>query len=187
MPLPSGARGGGHPEAHPTSPSSFPLILSEATFSSFTRSPQASLPSSPLTFELNIPSSPWTGIFYTSPNVVFVYISPCSTGNSSLRPLPRSIVFRGGGGKFFFWRISLVSSSSFFSFFNSIWDERHWFFAKILIFFRIFKTRSNFRSSSKEDDTRGWILRVSIHETRLGAFEPGQPCWMFKVWEHVSG
>lgn len=187
MPLPSSRReggGGGHPEAHPTSSPS-PRILSEATFSSFTRSPQASPPlPPPLTFELNIPSSPWTGIFYTSPNVVFVYIS---TGNSSLRPLLRSIVFRGGRGR---GKFSLANRLSLIFFFSSFlfqyFDMERRFFWKILIF-PIFRNYYKLTQFSLEmwkkigkDKFYEWF------DTR-DMFKPGQPCWVFKVWKHVSG
>lgn len=141
-------------------------------------------PLPPLTFELNIPSSPWTGIFYTSPNVVFVYIS---TGNSSLRPLLRSIVFRGGRGR---GKFSLANRLSLIFFFSSFlfqyFDMERRFFWKILIF-PIFRNYYKLTQFSLEmwkkigkDKFYEWF------DTR-DMFKPGQPCWVFKVWKHVSG
>lgn len=132
--------GGGIQKRTPSS-----RILSETTFSSFTRSPQASLPSSsPLTFELNIPSSPWTGIFYTSPNVVFVYVSRVPRG-TRVYGLCYGVSSFEEGEVNSFWRMSLV----FFFFLFQYGTTNFW---KILIF-RIFKLDYIF--AREGDDTKG--------------------------------
>lgn len=122
------AGGGGHPEAHPLLSYTFrnDVLLFYALAAGL--SPLL-LP--PLTFELNIPSSPWTGIFYTSPNVVFVYVSRVPRG-TRVYGLCYGVSSFEEGEVNSFWRMSLVF---FFFFLFQYGTTSFW---KILIF-RIFK------------------------------------------------
>lgn len=99
---PRAGGGGQHPEAHPTY-LPHPLVYFQKRrsllfYALASRRPLSPPPPPrPLTFELNIPSSPWTGIFYTSPNVVFVY-SPCTPRGTRVHCLTSIILFSGGRG-----------------------------------------------------------------------------------------
>lgn len=170
MPLPSSRRGRASRSAPP------PRILSETTFSSFTRSPQASLPSSsPLTFELNIPSSPWTGIFYTSPNVVFVYVSRVPRG-TRVYGLCYGVSSFEEGEVNSFWRMSLV----FFFFFCSNMGRRvfgkFWFFE-----FSNSTTFSLVKETIRKDKFYEWFrytrrARCSNRVSHVGCSKFGNTC-----------
>lgn len=157
------AGGGGHPEAHPLLSYTFrnDVLLFYALAAGL--SPLLL----PLTFELNIPSSPWTGIFYTSPNVVFVYVSRVPRG-TRVYGLCYGVSSFEEGEVNSFWRMSLV----FFFFFVPIWDDE---FLENFDFSN-FQTRLHFRSwrrryerinSTSGFDTRD-VLGVQTGSAMLG-------------------
>lgn len=124
---PRAGGGGQHPEAHPTY-LSHPLVYFQKRrsllfYALASRRPLSPPPPPrPLTFELNIPSSPWTGIFYTSPNVVFVY-SPCIPRGTRVHCLTSIILFSGGRGCFFDIPMGRIFSENFSTttFLNHCW------------------------------------------------------------------
>lgn len=165
------AGGGGHPEAHPLLSYTFrnDVLLFYALAAGL--SPLLL----PLTFELNIPSSPWTGIFYTSPNVVFVYVSRVPRGTRVYGLCYGASSFEEGEVNSF-WRMSLV----FFFFFCSNMGRRvfgkFWFFE-----FSNSTTFSLVKETIRKDKFYEWFrytrrARCSNRVSHVGCSKFGNTC-----------